>query len=195
MHGYDIPSHDRKLAYYIVGIVASLAGICIGWIISTVSAYGLPVAAPSGVAIFGLAFLIFDKWVWRWKFLYSAGIIPIPDLAGTWTVALKNSTDEQSISASMEIHQTYTRLKVRLNTNSSESISQMAFLTVVDPKCYKLRYEYLAEYSPPQGTVSRHYGVTSFTVTSDTASFKGPYKGDYYTEQGRDTNGSVQIKR
>ena len=95
----------------------------------------------------------------------------------------------------MEIHQTYTHLKVRLNTKVAESISQMAVLTMIDPKCFKLRYEYIAEYSPPNAAVIRHYGVTALTVMSSSASFPGPYKADYYTEQGRDTHGSLNLTK
>lgn len=195
MHGYDLTFHDRKLTYYAVGVVAGLIGTGISWLISNATSYGFALAAPSGVAIFGLVFLIFDRWVWRWNVLYSMGIIPVPDLTGTWDVQLKPGPSVVSIPASMEIYQTYTRINVRMKTKTSESTSQMAVLKAVNPTSYKLRFEYHAEFSPSGRPKSRHYGVTALSIESRDAKFIGPFVADYYTEQGRDTFGTIVITK
>ncbi|MDF2457779.1 MAG: hypothetical protein K0S79_195 [Nitrospira sp.] len=195
MHGYDVSHHDRKVIYYFVALIAGLLGIlATGIAVSLSNAAQIAVAAPSGLMMFGLTFLAFDRWAWKLKRLFDWGAIPIPNIHGTWLAEIHSSKGGGPIVATLVIHQTYTRLKIRLNTSTSESLSHMASFAMVDPKCFRLRYEYSAEFRPtPESEVFRHYGVTALTILiGDTPS---NCRGDYYTEQGRDSNGTLVLRK
>lgn len=198
MHEYTLNNHDRKKTYYILflisGLLSALASYCIGLIYDS---FNISVAAPSGIAIFFLTFLLFDLFIWKFKIFYNLGIIRIPYIAGTWD-GIVSSSDTENSRVIFTIHQTYSRIKIRLETETktSHSMSKMASLQMEDPTFFSLRYEYLAEYKPtPESDPLRHYGVTNIILKSNNDSFDDEQLATYYTESKRDTHGELKLVR
>lgn len=203
MHEYVVSYHDRKKIYYIAAVVSGLLCGALIFLASKLNGLtGLAIAAPSGAAVFVLVFLIFDLWLWKASFLYDWGLVKIPNIEGDWLAKIVEDPGAQAeskrepITAKLKIHQSYTRLVIRLNTEKSESVSQMASLVMVSPDCFKLRYEYLAAYRANEHAVpSTHYGVTELTLESSSSTFNAEYRARYYTEIARDSRGNISISR
>lgn len=197
MHEYSISNHDRKTAYYFLAMLSGLLGVGIAYLLGFFEkSFGVVAAAPSGLAVFGLLFIVFDKFIWKWPWLYNLGVVKIPNLNGYWDASMASSATGKQIEAKVFVYQTYSKIRIRLETEKSESISQMAALEMADPTLFNLRYEYSAEYQRDENAeILRHYGVTSLKLKSDSHDFSSKHSATYYTEQGRDSHGTITIKR
>lgn len=198
MHEYSISHHDRKNVYYFIAALSGSLGTLVAYLVGAFQhTYGVAVAAPSGLAVFGLIFLLFDNVVWHWSFLYRFGIVKIPNLNGFWDAEINSSQNSGAgIKAAISIHQTYSKIRIRLETGKSYSLSQMAAFEMADPTYFCLRYEYSAEYQRDQNEkILRHYGVTCLRLKSLDHNFSAQQSATYYTEQGRDSHGTIVVKK
>lgn len=197
MHEYSLSHHDRKVVYYIIALLSSLAGIGLGFVVEALrSKSGIVVAAPSGLMVFGLFFLLFDRFVWKWPCFYSLGLIKIPNLNGDWSAEISSSATGEKIMANVKIHQTYSKIRIHLDTDKSDSLSQMAAIEMASPTLFNLRYEYSAEYQRNEAAeILRHYGVTNVRLKSEDHKFSERHAANYYTEQGRDSHGYITFSR
>lgn len=197
MHEYTVTYHDRKFAYYFLAFFSGLAGAGIAYLLEAIKATsGIVVAAPSGMAIFGFLFILFDKFAWNWSCLYKLDLIKIPNLNGDWKAVISSSATGNKIQASVKIHQTYSKIAIHLETSKSDSLSQMAAIEMVNPTMFTLRYEYSAEFKRDEASeILRHYGVTSIRLKSEDHKFLNDHLANYYTEQGRDSHGEIIFSR
>lgn len=197
MHEYTISYHDRKFAYYFIAMLSGVAGIVVAFILKAISdVSGVVIAAPSGIVLYGLLFVLFDKFVWKWPWLYNLGVVKIPDLSGNWNAEISPSATGSKINAAVKIHQTYSKISIHLETDKSDSLSQMAVIDMASPNMFTLRYEYSAEFKRNENSeIFRHYGVTSVKLKSDDHKFLENHSANYYTEQGRDSHGEIKLSR
>ena len=137
MHEYTISYHDRKLSYYFLAILSALLGSGVVYLLNNIqTSFGIVVAAPSGVVIFGLLFFIFDHYVWKWSFLYSLGLVKIPNLNGDWVATISSSSTKNKVTANVNIHQTYSKIGIHLETDKSNSLSTMATIEMAHPSMF-----------------------------------------------------------
>jgi len=102
MHEYTLSNHDRKRIYYSVAFLSSLAGGGFAFLLAKLNAsMGIGFAAPSGFAVFGLFFIWFDTYLWKWPALYDFGLIKIPNLNGQWDAEITSSVSDEPISATV----------------------------------------------------------------------------------------------
>ncbi len=197
MHEYMTTHHDRKITYFLITLVSGGLGTLIAYFIDKLEMFGVLVAAPSGMLVFTLTFLLFDKFIWNLPILYKWGIVKIPNLEGVWdTIITTADPAAPEVKAKAIIHQTYSKIKIRIETDKSHSVSQMAILEMTDPTCFNLRYEYEAQYKRDENSnILRHYGVSCFSLKSNNHDFSSEQSATYYTEQGRDTHGEILIKK
>lgn len=197
MHEYTTNYHDRKPTYYILAILSSLVGLGVVFLLKAISdVSGILIAAPSGIAVFGLLFVLFDQFVWKRPWLYNLGLIKIPDLNGDWKAEISSAATGNKIQAVVKIHQTYSKIRIHLETNKSDSLSQMAAIDMASPNMFTLRYEYSAEFKRNDAAeILRHYGVTSVKLKSHDHKFLENHAANYYTEQGRDSHGEITFSR
>jgi SMODS-associating 2TM, beta-strand rich effector domain len=197
MHEYTVIGHDRKKIYYSLALLSGgLSPVLAGWISQASNLTSIPLIAPSGLAIFGLLFLLFDHVLWKWSLFYRIGIIKIPNLGGQWNGQLISSKQpQQQISTVVTIHQTYSNIRVRLETQYARSLSLMAAFEMVDPACFNLSYEYLSEYRSQKGDIIRHYGVARIALNTDNDNVDKEQRGYYYTEKNRDAFGEIILER
>lgn len=197
MHEYTTTYHDRKPAYYFLAIFSGIVGIGVAFLLKAVSdVSGMVMAAPSGIAIYGLLFVLFDQFAWKCSWLYNFGLVKIPDLNGDWEAEISPSGTGNKIKAAVKIHQTYSKIRIHLETDKSDSLSQMAAIDMASPNLFTLRYEYSAEFKRNDAAeILRHYGVTSVKLKSNDHKFLEKHSANYYTEQGRDSHGEITFSR
>jgi hypothetical protein len=198
MHEYSVLGHERKKIYYLLAFLSGLLSpALLAWTSQVSSFAKIQLVAPSGLAIFGLLSLLFDRILWKWSFFYKLGIIRIPNLNGRWIGYITSARRDYRIPVVIMIYQTYSRIRVRLETESKEasSLSLMASLEMVDPNCFNLNYEYLSETKSSSGGINRHYGVTRLTLKSENDKFEGEQRGFFYTDRERNSYGDVAISR
>lgn len=192
MHPYATTSSGRKTIYMVLGFLSVL----LAWLIHQGLKH-LNIEIPwsldvplSPAAIFGILFLLFDHYIWRWRILRP--IVGIPIFSGEWIVAGQSSFEKntKAWSGTARICQTWTSISIVQETKDSRSVSLSASLTVDDPLGPKLVYQYRNE---PKNTAPKtmniHYGtaVSILDVNAHTVS------GQYYSGRGREQHGEMTL--
>lgn len=151
---------------------------------------------PSVMGFYGFFYGIFDRWVWRVPLLRTAGLVKVPEISGTWEGYVTSSFDEGAShhAASLEILQTWTRLRITLQTASSESRSLTAAILTGGPGSMRISYEYVNTPRPhARSTMHVHRGTARHTLHAlgDTEELDG----EYYTGRDRETFGELHFSR
>jgi len=191
MHQYSV-DYDRKLIYFLL-VSFSIALTSIFNYFINITAIGLSV---TGFTIFGLVFLLFDKFIWKWKFFYKLGLIKTPNLNGIWEGSLSSSYHDfkTQMPACIEIKQTWTQICIFGDFNQSSSYSNSANLEVNNGARIVLRFVYLNKnrITKSEGTMSAHSGITTLEFCLK----KGLSEGKYYNEPPQNVNyGELQLKK
>jgi hypothetical protein len=148
----------------------------------------------SPVAIYGMIYGAFSRWIWRVPLLRQAGIVKIPNLNGRYEGWLTSSYDQHAErhSCRLEISQTWTSILIRGRFEKSDSSNLVTGISVEDTNQPRLTYEY---WNNPKGdavaTMQSHPG----TVWFDVDAADGMLKGSYYTGRGRETFGRMELER
>lgn len=195
MHEYSLTHHDRTKTYYFIGLISAVISTVLSlWLSQFGTFTNMSITAPSGMVVFLGVFLLFDTFVWKWRVLYQLGIIQVPNVSGTWNGLLDSSLDDKEYEVVLTITQTYSKIRLRLDTATSSSKSHMATLEKVDDSRFTLRWEYFAEpLTPVNGSQFRHYGVTMTLINGNKGNFKNSMSATYYTEMDRDTSGTIEL--
>lgn len=138
-------------------------------------AFGYVVAIEAIPNIIGIPFIYkclytwFDKLLWRTRFI--RGFVGIPDLNGTWEGVLKSSFEGgKKICMTLEIEQTWTKIRCDANFEKSSSKSNMASVFSDDYK---------------SGVLSFAFVNNSKDLNTETQKYDGfnilEYKGDMLT--------------
>ena len=201
MHEYTIQGHDRKKFYYCLtflsGFLSQSLAIWLSQLANLTNIVNVSLIAPSGLAIFGLLFLLFDNFLWKFSLLYRCGLIRIPNLNGQYNGFMTSAKKIGEIPVKVSIYQSYSKIRIRLETQSklSYSYSIMASFETVDPNSFRFNYEYFSTYTPEQGELQTHYGVTRLRLESTNNRFDGEQQGSYYTDRERNSYGKIFIKK
>lgn len=193
MHPYSIDTEERKNILLFLAIVS----IVLAWsFFKILNNYQITlpwwVESPSILFFYGLLFVIFDKW--SWKFFRKIGFVKTPNLNGEWKGRLKSSFDKYSseIKATLKIFQTWTRIKILLTTEQSSSQSETASIIINAPEGKYLSYQYINEpRSNAVKTMSIHRGTTRLLFSEK----ENTFTGEYYSGRDRQNFGSLYFKR
>jgi hypothetical protein len=72
----------------------------------------------------------------------------------------------------------------------------MSCVRAISPNELELRWEYRAEAkNPADAAVFNHRGVTNLRFGLEGGMVQPEMMGDYYTQHGRDTNGTIFLQR
>ena len=194
MHDYAIDSRERvavvRILFMASALVSAVATVLIPSDLIPMR-WMLPI--PSIALVFGVSYWAFDNWLWRWALLRTMRLISVPDLRGTWTGTIASSYSEfetnQHVTVSVE--QTWTKLAVRLNAAESRSWSVTASVLTNAPEGMVLTYLFDNEPKAESARTMHRFRGTAILV-SDTS---GRLEGDYYTGRGRETHGSIKLRR
>lgn len=193
MHPYSIETEERKNILLLLAVVSVVLTLSFHKVFSYYEVT-LPwwIESPSILFFYGLLFIVFDKWLW--KFFRNMRLIKTPNLNGEWCGNIKTSFDEHSseVKASIKIFQTWTRIKVILTTEYSLSYSEVASVIAAAPEGKYLSYQYTNE--PKSNTIqtmSIHKGTAKLLFDEKTATLSG----EYYSGRDRQNFGSLHFER
>jgi len=133
----------------------------------------------------------FNKYGWRPLSL----IAQIPNVSGDWSCIGKTLDDDGSVAhawqAELTISQTWEKIRVRLETNSSVSHSISVALIPEPDGCWMLMYSYINKPKVGHNHLASHQGYSEmrFSRGLQIAS------GEYFTAKGRGTTGTMQFTR
>lgn len=197
MHPYVTDSGERRLVPLFLVILSIVAA----WgLHETLDAIHLSPPwwfdMPSLMGFYSLFYSAFDRWLWRVSALRKIRLVKVPDIAGRWKGYTTSSFNEhqQQREASLEILQTWTRIRISLETEASRSYSLAAAILTENPHCIVISYEYVNEpKARASSTMHIHRGTARHTLfmIDDTEVFNG----EYYTGRDRRTFGTLHFKR
>ncbi len=194
MHGYSIDSDERRNVVFGLAILGIAAAYCLDQLLDLTSA-SLPwwFDAPASFGFFGLFYWLFDQRVWRWRMLRTLGLVTAPDLSGHWKGSIVSShVPRDRHEVTVDIRQSWTGLTVVLTGASSRSYSTAAVLRTKAADGPELTHTYRNEPLPhATDTMHIHHG----TATMRLAEAGQQLVGEYYTGRGRQTYGSITLRR
>jgi len=198
-HSYSTDSAERRYIPFFIAASAIGATFLVFHFLEK-NAIAIPWWASPPIdtmAFYGFFYWIFDKRLWRWKFIHRLGITRIPDLSGEWTGQV-NPTSSDGVSkglglpadVTLSIQQTWTTLIIAAETGHSRSHSISGTITVDDDRV--VSYEYINE--PLAGAPSSmhaHRGVARFILNADATVLEG----EYYSGRDRQNVGTIRVVR
>ncbi len=211
MHFYSSTNTSRQTPVAVIAIGCAVLSIGLSKLIHQLA---LPswAPAPSALALFAIAFWLFDKYVWGFG-IHRLRVTKIPNLSGTWegeiSVCRWNEEEKEGLrtrkkedlgthECKVAIKQTWSRISISFETNATESDSTMASLGPPHDERGGLRYEYDVKGKPggrpfiKEETV-RHRGVAHLKPA------KGEnwdnLTGSYYNDQDFQLWGSYRLHK
>jgi hypothetical protein len=197
LHAYAVDSEERRSIPLFLALAAVLAAVALSSLLDIVKfpiQWRVWIDVPSVAGFYGLFYRIFDWMIWRSKLLHRLGFVRTPDIRGRWHGYLTSSFDEHAelMNTQAQIDQTWTRIGVRLETTSSESISTIASMTTDQTEGVKLNYEYVNQpKATATTTMHMHRGFASLSLSEGNRILQG----DYYTGRGRQTYGRLYLEK
>ncbi|HEX8167114.1 MAG TPA: hypothetical protein VF601_15190 [Beijerinckiaceae bacterium] len=154
-----------------------------GWIASAVSA---------GVSWTCLYWLL-DNYAWRWPPIGRA--LGVPDLSGNWKVKGQSLKADKSLGFTWEgtltVIQKWDKLRVRLATSQSASVSITAAILCESGVGWRLFYTYRNEPKIGEPELQPHRGSADILFTPD----RKTGSGEYFNGLGRFTFGTMELTK
>lgn len=203
-HEYSMIGHSRAaigrwlgvFAGVAAGAVTSIAGSALvaqfmGWAGLREHPISIPLTATT---FYVLGHFFFDRWIWKMSWVHK--VLGIPDLNGTWQCAGKTldpATSEPTFdwSGKILITQTWEKIKVHLETDTSRSHSVAASIVKNEGVGFILMYSYRNEPKPGDKELKGHIGYCELHVDESQSSAEG----SYFNNQGRLTYGSMKLTK
>ncbi len=189
MHPYSINSEEHKRIHLCIAILS----IFLAWSIDIVE---IPwwIESPSVIGFYGVLYTVFDKYLWKKRFFRFIGGIKTPILEGDWSGKILSSSKHALTPIAIKkfrIKQTWSRISFFLATETSESYSFVASMTIDQFDTPRIHYQYRndpKENSPK--TMYKHCGSVIAKVISD-----NEIEAEYYSDRDRKNTGSFTLKK
>jgi hypothetical protein len=190
MHAYatDI---DRKTVPIVLAVISIGITLFFLYLIQTLK-INIPwwIDTPSVMGFYGILYALYDRVLWR-QHLGGLRLSQIPEVSGVWAGELTSSYNNGTkIAIVFTIEQTWSRISIRTETETSTSSTTMAALNTDEYLDPGLKYEYLSEpgaFATP--TMQIHRGTGHLRLSADGKMLTG----DYYTGKGRQTFGTIEL--
>ena len=147
--------------------------------------------SPSILGFFGLIYWLYDKRLWKTKWMQKIEWAKTPNISGDWKVGIKTSHDgfTEAISGKAIIRQTAFRISIAVEMDNSTSHSiHAALMRTEKVNEYELTYNYI---NHPKAdsveTMSIHMGTTNISIADDGQKMDG----QYYTGRDRQNFGRI----
>lgn len=188
MHTYSMKDCAReRYIFYLALLAVALLAIAKQY----AGFFGVAISITT-VSVFAAMFFIFDHWAWRVAWLSK--LVGIPNLAGQWNVTGQtNGADGQprEWTAVATIVQTWSRIAISLETDTSRSRSGMAALECDPGHGFRVVYGYANEPKGTGGELNSHRGTCEVVFSSDLTVGQATYFNDHQ----RRTCGMMTWKR
>lgn len=183
---------SASVSAFIVYLLLSAVDLAhrLGWNASlTPSILSLAGAAT----VFTALYWLFDRFAWKRRFLSL--VIKVPDIAGQWDchgqTVNPDGSPGYSWKATVTILQSWDRIRVLLKTAQSTSNSVSAALICDDADAYRLLYHYRNDPRIGEVELKSHLGFGELVFARDLRSADG----EYFNGHGRNTFGTMKLKR
>lgn len=193
MHPYSLDTNERRnvlLGLAIISVLATWGLHQFLLYLKATSPWWLD--SPSILLFYGLFFTVFDKFCWRSPILKTVRLIKTANLTGKWSGFIQSSFNEHTVKtqATLEIFQSWTKIKISLSTDKSTSSSETASLITGSPEGISLTYQYINEpKANTADTMHIHRGTARLTFKEDVLI------GEYYSGRDRKNFGMINLKR
>jgi len=151
--------------------------------------------SPSILGFYGLIYWLYDKYLWKIRWIQKIDWIKTPNISGIWNAEVKTSHDgfSQSVSGKTIIRQTAFRISISMETETSRSHSVQAALLKTDKVSeYELTYNYI---NHPKAdsvkTLNIHLGTAHLHIGDNLQRMDG----NYYTNRNRENFGRIVFIR
>lgn len=150
---------------------------------------------PSIPTICTALFLLFDRFLWKWRGFKYIGIVTFDNLNGHWEGIIKSSWDEyqNDIPAKLTIKQTATSIKIYGKFNQSNSVSIHEYFgrnEMHDQTALYYFYKNDPRYDAVR-TMAMHEGSAILTYNRDEETLSGYY----YSGRDRNNHGTISLSR
>lgn len=196
MHEYSIDVDNKKIYFWLAilsFLVSMLITIIVNYFINITHFIEVTVSISS-LSLFGIFYTLFDKYIWKWKWLTRIGIVTTPNLNGIWKGELYSSyfnfTKRQD--ASLIIEQNWSKIFIKGEFNQSTSSSDTTSLKVNSGGSVKLLYSYYNDKHPEyfQQNNSNHRGYANLEISDNVI------KGNYFNDPTNNPNhGKLHLKK
>lgn len=201
-HEYSVVGHSRAKIGMLIAAVAGAVSGALGTIAGLAATYlsDHQVDVPdlifwplTGTVIFGMLFLIFNKYIWR--VVRLRGVVGVPDFEGTWNVVGKSYDPENNPkydwNGVIDITQCYEKITVHLRTAQSSSKSISAAVVNEGRAGYRLIYSYENKPDAGEKELVPHLGHCDFLFDPDLKTARG----NYFNGGGRMTHGKMALTK
>lgn len=198
MHPYSIDSEERRRALGILGIISVVIAYAVYLTLNAIQ-ITTPwyISLPSPLAVYAPLFYALDRYLWKIPAVRWILRLQSPDLNGEWDGEIRSSyhNHNNSISASMEVYQTWSTIEVILRAEESNSYSYSAAIRTDQSNETFFTYSYSNEPEPDANPgMEIHLGTAHLTIRDGDDSDLS-LTGRYYTGRGRNTYGKMQFER
>ncbi len=197
-HSYSIDSTERRSIPFFIAVAAILSAVALSHVLKKCQmelpgAFGTPV---STMALYGLYYWLFDRFLWKLKPLQFLGITKARNLSGSW-IATVTPAHGDAVSSGLataatldvQIHQNWSSLLIVGVGQLSRFRSITATLSTGE-ECV-LSYEYINEpLASAPSTMHIHRGTTRLHFEPT----RNEFVGDYYSGRDRQTSGTIRLQ-
>lgn len=194
LHGYTIKGASRIKIIMLICVISYIIYIVLRYYLNDVINieqfnHGYITIPITFSCIFGLLFMIFDKYLWKCYIVNR--LLKTPNISGRWKCigeSFKKSSSElqekgviniepqYNWEADINIIQTWTNICIILNTKQSGSKSFMAQIEAIDKNYCQLTYAYTNITSAGADTDMRnHEGICRICFTENITNANGEY--------------------
>lgn len=198
MHDYSIDRHPKGkivfgLAFLAILITPKLNSFVQDIGLST-GLYSISATTLSVFLLFSFLYWIFNKYLWRVKFLRK--VLLVPDINGKWliegqTILKKGDQAVKDWSGTVTITQSWSKILIHLQTSQSLSKSVSASIYHDEGIGYRVLYQYENVPDANELELAKHSGSVemNFDLKCLTA------QGHYFTDQHRNTVGTIKLRK
>jgi hypothetical protein len=142
-------------------------------------------------AVYGILYWLFDRRIW--KLAPVAKLLRVPDLSGKWGCIGTPLQPGAAIpwQGTITIIQSWDKLRVHLETQTSVSDSLSAALLFDEAAGYRLMYHYSNQPRVTAQGMATHHGFAELVF----APGEQQAAGDYFNGRGRNTYGTLTVTR
>ena len=187
-YGIDTPA--RQVGYFSLAV---LTVAITPWIAQMGNVLGCDPLIPSAFALFIASIHVCDFLFPRIPFM--PGLMRITSLHGTWRGTLERTVEgkTETRNVTLRIHQTWRRIGVTLEGETSISVVRLAHLSTGNPDSVSIKWVYDSRPCQGQRDLPLAYGegVTELFLSTDEEG--ASLKGHYYSSKLR--RGNLRLKR
>ena len=156
----------------------------------------LILAPASIVFVVGGAWLIFDRYIWKWRIINLLGFSMLPDLNGTWVGNVNRNDENNPHAFKAVVHQTYSRISITTSSENARGYSVKSFF-LCDENCQYFTlvdYWYCKTRSRTGSFDEEFHGVSRIDIVRDPDGSLA-LENAYFTDRNPATQGRSRLKR